>query len=606
MRFDERIRTEVSDLQRRLDSVDVPAPPTTSTGRARGWPRALIAAALVVALFVFFAPPAADIDRQVDDAIAPPEASPSTVTTVAPAVSSPNDPSPPTSIDPTRLPVDANGLALGRLPDGTPFRVSIVEPVTGISAGIVMEAEDGSRSAIGIVSFVPGRADSTRFDLASSTFTIPSGDWTVYVDLYDEITEQVSDPGGLIDLIETAYTGLPALSLSPPLAWARNQDLPLHMEVYFETFVVRAGCGQLAVACSATGAVQVIPMDRVVSPSPAWQDRPIFIESPLPRLSNDPAYIDRGPLTPRGNHDVLWTGREMIVWGGSDTDSGPVLTDGAAYDPDTASWRMLAPAPFTSPLHTRAVWAGDTMIVVSPDGVFGYAPDDDEWTRLGDGRRPPFERGFILWDGKQVVMWTGEGVALFSLFENQWHDLPDVPNGFPEPNRGALINDGPVTAIGNPDARCVGRRIFQADTFDRWTEIPAPDLSTPQHSDCSYPNQTAILGYDLVVWDNETHPTLRWDGTTWFEVDTIPLAGTEGPQGPVRLGSDRFLVPQGRAGAVFDGATNRWIEVALPGAGVAHDMIWTGTEVLMWGPTWRYGAGDVPSTIDAWRWTPPS
>lgn len=511
-----------------------------------------------------------------------------------------------TTVDPWRLPVDANGFGLGRLPDGTPFRVSIVEPVTGVSAGIVVEADDGSRQRIGLVRFARGRADTTSFDFASSTFTIPSGDWTVYVDLDDEIAEQLSDPGGLIDVMEpTAVSGLPALSLSPPLAWATNKDIPHHMEVTFETFVVRVGCGEWAVACSTTGAVQVIPMDRVVSPGPPWQDRSVFIESSAARPSTDPSYLDRGPLTPRGNHDVLWTGDEMIVWGGSDRDSRPVLTDGAAYDPETATWRMLAPAPFDSPLHTRAVWAGEAMIVVSAEGVFGYTPDVDEWTRLGDGRRPLFERGFILWDGKQVIMWTGEGVGLFSLFDNQWHDLPDVPVGFPEPYRGALINDGSLTAIGNPDARCIGRRIFQAHTFDRWTEVPAPDLATEVFSDCSYPNQTAVLGSDLVVWDNESHPTLRWDGTTWFEVDTIPLGGMEGPQGPVRLGNDRFLVPQWRAGAIFDGATNQWTAVTLPGMGITHDMVWTGTEVLMWGATCCYGAGDVPFTNDAWRWSPP-
>lgn len=89
MKADERIRTAASDLQRRLGSVDVPAPPTASTRQPRGWPKALIAAALVVAVFVFLAPPAGDIDRQPDDVVGPPEASPSTVTTTAPTTTVP-------------------------------------------------------------------------------------------------------------------------------------------------------------------------------------------------------------------------------------------------------------------------------------------------------------------------------------------------------------------------------------------------------------------------------------------------------------------------------------------------------------------------------------
>lgn len=132
MKADERIRTAASDLQRRLDSVDVPAPPTASTRQPRGWPRALIAAALVVAVFVFLAPPAGDIDDQPDDVVGPPEASPSTVTTIAPTTTVPTTtvPSTPVTSLPPVLPSEG--------------------PLFGVETGVVLLLDDGIDGVLAI------------------------------------------------------------------------------------------------------------------------------------------------------------------------------------------------------------------------------------------------------------------------------------------------------------------------------------------------------------------------------------------------------------------------------------------------------------------------
>ena len=122
----------MADLQRRLDSVDVPAPPTTSTRQARGWPRSLIAAALVVAVFVFWAPPAGDIDRQPDDVVGPPEASPSTVTTIDTTTTVPTMTVPSTT---------ATSLAPVLPSEG---------PLFGVETGVVLLFDDGIDGVLAI------------------------------------------------------------------------------------------------------------------------------------------------------------------------------------------------------------------------------------------------------------------------------------------------------------------------------------------------------------------------------------------------------------------------------------------------------------------------
>src|SRR5437660_221456 len=68
-----------------------------------------------------------------------------------------------------------------------------------------------------------------------------------------------------------------------------------------------------------------------------------------------------GPPDARGTHTAVWTGSEMIVWGGL----GPnYLNTGGRYNPSTDSWvaTTTTNAPEARGFHT-AVWTGSEMIV---------------------------------------------------------------------------------------------------------------------------------------------------------------------------------------------------------------------------------------------------
>jgi len=61
-------------------------------------------------------------------------------------------------------------------------------------------------------------------------------------------------------------------------------------------------------------------------------------------------------------HTAVWTGSEMIVWGGFNGSS--VLNTGGRYNPGTDSWTATSTtsAPAARDFHT-AVWTGSEMIV---------------------------------------------------------------------------------------------------------------------------------------------------------------------------------------------------------------------------------------------------
>ena len=65
----------------------------------------------------------------------------------------------------------------------------------------------------------------------------------------------------------------------------------------------------------------------------------------------------------RAGAPAVWTGREMIVWGGS-ISGGPETDSGGHYDPVTDTWSATSMAGVPEPSfgHT-AVWTGTEMLV---------------------------------------------------------------------------------------------------------------------------------------------------------------------------------------------------------------------------------------------------
>ena len=75
--------------------------------------------------------------------------------------------------------------------------------------------------------------------------------------------------------------------------------------------------------------------------------------------------IAASPLSGRDDPNAVWTGTEMIVWGGFVGDDIRTY-DGAAYNPNTDTWRMLPTVPFSmggGVTIMTMVWTGDEAVV---------------------------------------------------------------------------------------------------------------------------------------------------------------------------------------------------------------------------------------------------
>src|SRR5205823_4533665 len=114
-------------------------------------------------------------------------------------------------------------------------------------------------------------------------------------------------------------------------------------------------------------------------------------------------------------HTEVWSGSEMIVWGGS---NGSDLNTGGRYNPGTNSWTAISSsnAPVGREHHT-AIWSGSEMIVwggYSFD-VFDYLnsggrydPRTDSWAATSSSNAPSARDSHTaVSTGSEMIVWGG-------------------------------------------------------------------------------------------------------------------------------------------------------------------------------------------------------
>ena len=292
--------------------------------------------------------------------------------------------------------------------------------------------------------------------------------------------------------------------------------------------------------------------------------------------------------TARLDHTAVWTGTEMIVWGGFS--SGATLNTGGRYDPTTDTWTAASTtnAPEARGAHT-AVWTGTEMIVWGGEGggVIGlntggrYNPSTDSWTATSTTNAPTGrEAHTAVWSGSEMIVWGGVAAPPHTNF-----------------NTGGRYN--PST--------------------DSWTATSTTNAPSPRDS------HTAVwTGTDMIVWggagtgnfntggryvpdtDSWTAtsttnvPTARfWHTAVWTGSEMIVWGGYSNPVGDVNTG--------GR----YDPGADSWTATSTTNAPTArerHTAVWADSEMIIWGgeasgPTYFNSGGRYTPAADSWTAT---
>lgn len=290
-----------------------------------------------------------------------------------------------------------------------------------------------------------------------------------------------------------------------------------------------------------------------------WED--LGVSGPLADGARyDPAgdnwrMLSDAPIDPKAEHIAGWTGKEMLVWGGNTGgDTAPAVATGAAYNPTTSRWRTLAQSPVSWAEGAAAVWAGEEWVIaVAPDGanaieVAAYDPNLDRWRELP--RLPgPFS-------SENQLVWTGSELLLVNLADGLFRLDPD---------KGAWIRIATPSVWGS--VVWTGNRLLGVAKSNPYWSLVEWDPSTDLWSDIAMP-ESALL----------REPELVWTG-------------------------DRAIFPD--AGLAFDPATRRWWSLDPAATFDRSDsvVLWAGDRVVMMGG-WHGGpSAPIPfgeAYIPAW------
>ncbi len=235
----------------------------------------------------------------------------------------------------------------------------------------------------------------------------------------------------------------PELSIDPLVAWTGTEMLVIGGTQADGSTVISVGYAYDLASDTWRSIEGVISFVSTTTPSAWTGDELLMWPSGAGQISM--AYSPRtdtwrkladAPVAPRAQGASVWTGTEWVVWGGltTGTDSPTELADGAAYNPATDTWRLIAKSPLSA-RKAPGVWTGTEMIVdagsVGGDRATGnntmaladgaaYDPATDTWRSLTSG---PAHPGFVpVWTGTQMIMFAKDRAFTYDAPTDRWPD----------------------------------------------------------------------------------------------------------------------------------------------------------------------------------------
>lgn len=356
--------------------------------------------------------------------------------------------------------------------------------------------------------------------------------------------------------------------------------------------------------------------------------------------------LPAAPIAPRSGQAAVWTGKDLLVWGGSASGgvgypSPQSFADGAAYDPTAATWQPLPPAPLRGRGNVAAVWAGSEalfwggssatgpggMTQVVDDGA-AYDPTTRAWQPLPPSPLTPRSNATAIWTGHEAVLFGGRsanGVTLldgatYNPTARRWGLLPTLPvlhfrNG--SPVGATAVWTGRELAVwvtyqvlsypapNTTEVRSVQQAVSWVLGSSSWRRLPPPPTGVFTFGATGLWNGTKVLLFNgsLCLPSMSCPPTLTkrvssFDPSTntWGTIPSNVVASAAGPMvwtgravvalnaGAEVGGSSGPILSPGD-GVVLDPSSGAWTSLPhSPLSGLSGASIcWTGSQILVWG-----------------------
>ena len=319
-------------------------------------------------------------------------------------------------------------------------------------------------------------------------------------------------------------------------------------------------------------------------------------------------------------HTAVWTGTEMIVWGGAFQNTP--LSTGARYNAATDSWTATSAngAPAGRWIHT-GVWTGTEMIVWGGQGSGSnlntggrYNPATDSWTATSTTNAPVARSWHTaVWTGSEMIVWGGN--------DNTAHTLNSGGRYDPSTNdwTATSITNAPHDRFEHTAVWSGGEMIiwggFYFDTTSHYANTGGRyDPSTDTWLATSVVNvpdgrrlHTAVwTAREMVIWggagENEIPLNTggRYDPGTdsWTPTGTTNAPEPRSSHTAVWSGSEMIIWSGGTTSGLFDSGgrynpvMDSWTSTSIadpPDPRYGHSAVWIGSEMIVWGGSDLFG-----------------
>jgi N-acetylneuraminic acid mutarotase len=312
-------------------------------------------------------------------------------------------------------------------------------------------------------------------------------------------------------------------------------------------------------------------------------------------------------------HTVVWTGSEMIVWGGHNGSLPvPDLNTGGRYNPSTDSWTATSTtnAPSARESHT-AVWTGSEMIVWGGgDGTNylntggKYNPSTNSWTTTSTNNAPAARVAHTaVWTGSEMIVWGGVGSGPVGLNTggrynpgtDSWTATSTTGTPSARANHTAVWTGSEMIVWGGTHDSSGGR--YHPST-NSWTATNLTNAPVERF------NHTAVwTGTEMIVWGGESDAcscflntggrynpnTDSWTATTTTNAPTrrdVHSAVWTGSEMIVWAGFEVETDSYVKTGGRYNPSTDSWTATSTTGAPDgrgSHTAVWTGSQIIVWG-----------------------
>lgn len=314
----------------------------------------------------------------------------------------------------------------------------------------------------------------------------------------------------------------------------------------------------------------------------------------------------------RNKHTAIWTGSEMIVWGGERNFSR--RDTGGKYNPATDTWTPTNTTGAPSPRYSHtAIWTGSEMIIWGgSDNLFPfitntggrYNPTTDTWIATSTTNAPSVRSGqTAIWSGSEMIIWGGEGLPCggactllnsggrYNPSTDTWvtTSLANVPTA----RLGhTAVWAGSVMLVwggynGNTHLSTGGQ--YNPIT-NAWTAI-----STASAPSARSGHTGVWTGTEMIIWGGYASPVYpntggRYNPATniWMATSTTNTPGPRSDHTAVWTGSEMIVWGGSNldSGRRYNPSNDSWIATSdtnVPSARSGHCAVWTGSTMLVWG-----------------------